>query len=247
MHRNNWRTASRAAAAVLAATAAYGVQAAVAQTTTPAATTPATTPSQDITTTGGAISTNGTENTPNAGTNECFTRLFKPKAESIPAEFKSEDGTDVVLQFRVRCSSPMSAFSIAFNRELSGIEAEIPVTYFNGNGVTKDQSFNCGGDTPGPGVNCVGTYKGGYNTARGLISVPLTDAEVKAGISSLCKLGINANLSTFYSEVSKDIFTGAVKKNADGTSQILNYASGPYRVTTPQCHKGAAAKKAAKK
>jgi hypothetical protein len=241
LNRTNWRSASRAAAVAIAATAAYGVSTAVAQTgtpaqTTPTATTPAPTPAPNV---GPDLPTNGTEGQPNAGTNTCFTRLFKPKASSVPDELKADD--DVVLQYRIRCSSPMSAFTIAFDRQVDGIEAEIPVTFFKGNGVTPDQSFNCGGDLPGLGVSCVGTYKGGYNTVRGLVAVALSSSEQKAGTTSLCQLGIHANISSFYSEVSKDLFKGTVKTNKDGTSQIVNYASGPYRVTTPQCHKGAKA------
>lgn len=240
MNRTNWRSASRAAAVAIAATAAYGVSTAVAQTGAPAPTTPAaTTPPTEVAATGNPIAANGTENVPNAGTNTCFTRLFAPKAANVPEELKASD--DIVVQYRVRCSSPISAFAIAFDRQVDGIEAEIPVTYFQGNGITKDQSFNCGGDLPGMGVSCVGTYKGGYNTIRGLVALALTDAEQKSGTTSLCKLAIKASISPFYSEVSKDLFTGAVKKNADGTSQIVNYAAGPYRVTTPQCHRGAKA------
>lgn len=246
MHRFNWRSAARIATAALTATAAYGASTALAQTGAPAqATTPAaTTPPIEIATTGKPITPNGTENLPAPGNNECFVRLFKPKAAGVPETVKADD--EIAVQYRVRCSTPISAFSIAFNRDVSFIEGEIAVTFFNGNGVTKDQSFSCGGLTPGAGIACTGTYKGGYNTIRGLVSLPLTEREVAKG-TSFCRLGLAATASVFTSEVSRDAFTGAAKKNPDGTSQIANYAAGPYRVTFPQCHKGAKPAKAARR
>jgi hypothetical protein len=157
---------------------------------------------------------------------------------------KADD--EVVVQYRLRCSSPMAAYALAFNREVSGIEAELGVTYFQGNGTPKDQSFNCGGDLPGLGVSCVGVYKGGYNTIRGLVSISLTEQEVADQVS-LCKLGLTASLATFTSEVNRDQFSGKAKSNPDGTSQIANFAAGPFRVTFPQCHKGAKAAAAARR
>lgn len=238
MHRSNWRSAARLATVALTATAVYGASTALAQTGAPAqATTPAaTTPPTEITATGKPITPNGTENIPSPGNNECFVRLFKPKAANVPETVKADD--EVAVQYRMRCSTPITAFSLAFNRDVSFIEGEIAVTLLSGNAVTKDQAFSCGGATPGPGIACTGTYKGAYNTIRGLVSLPLTEQEVADG-TSFCKLGLAATASVFTSEVSRDAFTGAVKKNADGTSQIANYAAGPFRVTFPQCHKGA--------
>lgn len=237
MHPINWRPAARVAVTALVATSVYGATTAVAQTGTPAqATTPAATSPTEVAATGPAIAANGTENIPNAGTNTCFARLFKPKDANVPEQFKAED--EIVVQYRIRCSSPVSAYTVSLGRDISGIEAELFVTYLNGNSVIKDQAFNCGSEIPGPGINCVGSYKGSYNTIRGLLTVPLTDAEVKAK-ASFCSIAMTPTLSTFTSEVSRDQFTGAVKKNADGTSQIVNYAAGPYRITRPQCHKGA--------
>lgn len=237
LHRSNWRSAARLATAALTATAVYATTA-LAQTGTPAqATAPAaTTPPTEVAATGKPIAPNGTENLPSPGNNECFVRLFKPKAANVPETIKADD--EIAVQYRVRCSTPISAFSIGFNRDVSFIEGEINVTLFNGNAVTKDQAFSCGGMTPGAGIACTGTYKGGYNTIRGLISLPLTEREVAKG-TSFCRLRLAATASVFTSEVTRDAFTGAVKKNADGTSQISNYSAGPFRVTFPQCHKGA--------
>lgn len=242
MHRSNWRSVARVAATAVAATAVYGSSAAIAQTGTP--TPVATTPPTEISTTGKPIAPNGTENIPNAGTNSCFARLFKPKDANVPEQLKAED--EIVVQYRIRCSSPISAYTVSLGRDISGIEAELFVTYLNGNSVIKDQAFNCGSEIPGPGVNCVGSYKGSYNTIRGLLTVPLTEKEVKAK-ASFCSVAMAPTLSTFTSEVSRDLFTGAVKKNADGTSQIVNYAAGPYRITRPQCHKGAKSASAARR
>ncbi len=233
MHRSNWRSAARLAAVALTATAAYGASTAVAQTSAPAQ---ATTPPTEIPATGKPLPTNGTEGIPSPGNNECFVRLFKPKAANVPDVLKADD--EITVQYRLRCSTAISAFSIAFSRDVSFIEGEIVVTLLNGNAVTKDQAFSCGGVTPGAGIACTGTYKGGFNTIRGLVSLPLTEQEVADG-TSFCKLGLSATTSVFTSEVSRDAFTGAVKKNTDGTSQIANHAAGPFRVTFPQCHKGA--------
>ncbi len=238
LHRSNWRSAARIATAALTATAVYGASTAIAQTGAPAqATTPAaTTPPTEVAITGKPITPNGTEGLPAPGNNECFVRLFKPKADNVPEVIKADD--EIAVQYRLRCSTPISAFSISFNRDVTFIEGEVPVTFLSGNGITKDQAFSCGGETPGAGIACIGTYKGGYNTVRGLVSLPLTEDEV-ADKTSFCKLGLAATASVFTSEVLRDSFTGAVKKNADGTSQIANYAAGPYRLTLPQCHKGA--------
>ncbi len=75
-------------------------------------------------------------------------RLFKPKAANVPETVKADD--EVAVQYRMRCSTPITAFSLAFNRDVSFIEGEIAVTLLSGNAVTKDQAFSCGGATPGP-------------------------------------------------------------------------------------------------
>lgn len=242
MHRTNWRRASRAAAAVLAVGAVYGASSALAETGIKLQAT--STSPDDVAITGKPIITTGTEGVPSPGNNECYARLFKPKAASVPEELKAED--DIVVQYRIRCSSPISAFSVAFDRDVNGVEAEYPVTRYADNGITPDQAFNCGGETPGAGVSCVGTYKGGFNTIRGLVALQLTDKEIKDG-TPFCKLGLKATLSTFTSQFDRDQYTNKLKttKTVDGTTPVvINFAAGPYRVTTPACHRGAKSAKA---
>lgn len=240
MHRTTWRRASRAAAAVLAVGAAYGASSALAETGIKLQSTSTSPNDVAISTTNKPIVANGTENVPTPANNECYARLFKPKAANVPEELKADD--DIVVQYRIRCSSPISAFSVTFNRDVNGIEAEYPVTRYADNGVTPDQSFNCGGETPGLGLTCVGTYKGGFNTIRGLVALQLSDKEIKNG-TPFCKLGLQATLSTFTSQFDRDQYTNKLKttKTVDGTTPvIINFAAGPYRVSTPSCRGGKA-------
>jgi hypothetical protein len=232
LHRSHWRHASLLAATALIA-ATCSLTTASAQTPAPVATTPAPT---EVATTGKPIVPNGTDNSATPGNNECYVRLFKPK--DVPEQYKLEGA--ITVQYRARCSSPVTGYAIAFNRQVDSAETEIFPTYFSGNATTPDQSFNCAGDFPGIGVTCTGTYKGGFNTIRGLVTLDLTDKEVKNN-TPFCKLKIAATATTFTSIISRDPYTNKpVAPNADGTSKLLHLAAGPFRVTTPACHRGAA-------
>lgn len=240
------RSTRRALPAIAAAAAIVGATAPAAFAQTPAPTTPAaTTPPIEVATTGAPIAPNG-DGVPSPGVNQCYVRLFKPK--DFPESLGGE-GT-LVVQYRLRCSSDVTGFTVSFNREVDGAESELFTTRLADNGIIGDQAFNCAGEFPGWGVSCVGTYKGGYNTVRGLVALGLSDAEVKNN-TPFCKLGITGLATTFTSLVARDPYTNKALVNADGTSQIRHYAAGPVRITTPACHRGAggdaSTKKASKK
>ncbi len=190
---------------------------------------------------GGGIANNGTGEHPERRHQHLLHPPVQAEGRQRAEELKSED--DIVVQYARALLEPDERVLDQLQPSGRRHRGRDSVTFYNGNGVTPDQSFNCGGDTPGEGVSCIGTYKGGYNTVRGLVALALTDEEQKAG-TGFCNLGIGGSISTFYSEVSRDLFSGKVKTNADGTSQIVNYAAGPYRITTPQCHRGAKASSA---
>lgn len=231
----NWRTASRAAATVMSASAVFAGTAAA--QTTPAPTTPI-----EIPTTGAPIAPNGTDGAPTPGTNECFARLFKPK--DVPQGYDVEGS--IAVQYRLRCSSDVSGYSFSFNREVQAAETEVFPTLYTSNSVIPDESFSCQGDFPGLGVNCVGTYKGRFSTIRGIVSLALTDQEVQDK-TPFCKLGLSAAASTFTSLIARDPYTNKPLVNKDGTSQIRLYGAGPFKVTLPGCHRGASAEASKKK
>ncbi|MDO9356820.1 MAG: hypothetical protein Q7T55_24190 [Solirubrobacteraceae bacterium] len=243
LHRLDWRTASRSAAAAFIATACLTAATASAQTpapTTPAATTP--TIPGEVVSTGAPIAANGTDGIPTPGTNECYARLFKPK--DVPAQYLADD--TVVAQYRLRCSSDVTGYAFGFNREVVSAETEIFPTFLTSNAVIPDEAFNCSGDFPGWGVTCTGTYKGRFSTIRGLVSFQLTEEEIAAK-TSWCNLAITGTATTFTSSVARDPYTSKALVNKDGTSQLRNLSAGPFRVTTPTCHGGSASASKAKK
>ena len=219
--------------AALAAALLLGVCVQSADAQTPAPTTP---PSNEVPTTSTAAILPDGNDTPTAGVNQCYVRLFKPK--DVPEALVSEGS--LAVQYRLRCAAEITGFVVSFNRELDGAETELFTTRLADNGVIGDQAFNCSGEFPGWGVSCTGTYKGGYNTVRGIASIALTEKEA-ADKTPFCKLGISATASTFTSILARDPYTNKVLTNKDGTSQIRHFASGPFRVTTPACHRGAGA------
>jgi hypothetical protein len=241
LHRLDWRTASRSAAAAFIATACLTAATASAQTPTAPATTTPTGPA-DVATTGAPIAANGTDGIPTPGNNECYARLFKPK--DVPAQYLADD--TVVAQYRLRCSSDVTGYSFGFNREVVSAETEIFPTLLASNALISDEAFNCSGDFPGWGVTCTGTYKGRFSTIRGLVSFQLTDEEIEAK-TSFCNLAIAGTSTVWTSAVSRDPYTNKALVNKDGTSQLRNLSAGPFRVTNPTCHGGSASAAKAKK
>lgn len=225
------RCTRRAAPAFAAALMlGLGAQSAGAQTPAP------TTPTNEVPSTSTAPILPDGNDTPTAGVNQCYVRLFKPK--DVPETFIGEGS--LAVQYRLRCAAEITGFVVSFNREVDGAETELFTTRLADNGIIGDQAFNCSGEFPGWGVSCTGTYKGGYNTVRGITSLSLSDKEVKDK-TPFCKLGITATATTFTSILARDPYTNKVLTNKDGTSQIRHFASGPFKVTTPACHRGASA------
>lgn len=224
------RCTKRAAPALAAALMlGVGAQSAVAQT--PAPTTP---PSNEVPTTSTTPILADGNDIPSAGVNQCYVRLFKPK--DVPEVLVSEGS--LAVQYRLRCAAEITGFVVSFNREVDGAETELFTTRLADNGIIGDQAFSCSGEFPGWGVSCTGTYKGGYNTVRGITTISLTEKEV-ANKTPFCKLGISATATTFTSVIARDPYTNKPLVNKDGTSQIRHFASGPFKVTTPACHRGA--------
>ncbi len=236
------RSTKRALPALVAAASIAGVWASASLAQTPAPTTPP----LEVDTTGAPILPVGND-IPTPGVNQCYVRLFKPK--DVPAVLQGE-GT-IVVQYRLRCAAEITGFTVSFNRQVEGAESELFTTRFADNGIIGDEAFGCAGEFPGWGVSCTGTYKGGYNTVRGLVSLTLSEKEV-AKNTPFCKLKLRSTATTFTSVLARDPYTNKVLVNKDGTSQIRHYAAGPVRVTTPACHRGAsgdaeASKKKAKR
>jgi hypothetical protein len=82
---------------------------------------------------------------------------------TIAAGEKSVD-LDNPLKYTISCSNFITSYSISFpGRELSSIETEVfgsdPAT----GAVIGTDAFSCNGDLPGWGINCVGTYGGGFH------------------------------------------------------------------------------------
>ncbi len=74
------------------------------------------------------------------------------------------------------------------------------------------------------------------------MALQLSDKEIKNG-TPFCKLGLQATLSTFTTQFDRDQYTNKLKttKTVDGTTPVvINFAAGPYRVSTPSCRGGKA-------
>ena len=81
-----------------------------------------------------------------------------------------EHESENALEYSVKCSEDISAYSIVSNREISYFSTE--VTAFAGDEIAEGESFTCEGTVPGNGIGCYGKATAG-NTVVG--TVGLTD------------------------------------------------------------------------
>ena len=68
-----------------------------------------------------------------------------------------EDPTTYGVKYVIKCDQPITGYSLISDKEIEGMETEVQVLSADGN-VVGNNAFNCEGELPGWGVNCVGQY-----------------------------------------------------------------------------------------
>jgi hypothetical protein len=68
-----------------------------------------------------------------------------------------EDPTTFGVKYVIKCDQPITGYSLISDKEIEGMETEVQVLSADGN-VVGNNAFNCEGELPGWGVNCVGQY-----------------------------------------------------------------------------------------
>ncbi len=145
----------------------------------------------------------------------------------MPEELKAED--DIVVQYRIRCSSPISAFSVAFNRDVNGIEAEYPVTRYGRQRRDARSVVQLRRRDTGPRRELRRHLQGWLQHHPRPCGAAALDKEIKNG-TPFCKLGLQATLSTFTTQFDRDQYTNKLKttKTVDGTTPVvINFAAAP--------------------
>jgi len=76
-----------------------------------------------------------------------------------------------VVEYTVGCNGKISGYSLVSTREIDGYETEI----FGRDSALKEivatDFFSCGGDTPGFGINCVGSTSWGWRLMTGTFTI----------------------------------------------------------------------------
>ncbi len=116
---------------------------------------------------------------------------IRPGGEANP-----DDPTSYPVSFQLRCEQNITGFSMFIDgREVNTVETEVFPTDRQGNPFGKGpDSFFCGGDFPGHGVNCVGTYSGWEGLIKSTfeISAPVCKEPRIEPILSVVTAGVNS-------------------------------------------------------
>jgi len=68
-----------------------------------------------------------------------------------------EDPTTFGVKYVIKCDQPITGYSLISDKAIQGMETEVQVLSADGN-VVGNNAFNCQGELPGWGLNCVGQY-----------------------------------------------------------------------------------------
>lgn len=128
------------------------------------------------------------------------------------------DDTVTGVAFNLRCSGPITGFSVMSAKPIQGYETEVFAFDPAGQNIIGTDAFSCSGDIPGFGVNCVGTYGGGYRQIRGEFFID--------GKNALCKRHRVEPIVT--------VTTASINSKGAPVSAI----AGPFSLGTPRGCKG---------
>lgn len=132
---------------------------------------------------------------------------------------------DNPVAYRLACSEPITSYSIiTSNHELDTFETEIfGVSRTDGNVIPTD-AFSCNGLIPGYGINCVGTYGGGYDVLSGTFNMS-TD--------KLCdEPRLEPTLVVSNASYAKNP-DGTFKPDKNGNPTVTTITNGPFSLGRP--------------
>jgi hypothetical protein len=146
---------------------------------------------------------------------------------SLKAGEKSADFENP-LAYRIACSNYITSYSLVMpGRSIIGMETEVFGLHNTTGEVIPTDAFSCNGDVPGWGINCVGTYGGGYNVLPGQVD-------------------LDGDVCTATGPVSLVVTYATYARNADGTPKlsgglpsVTTSTAGPFELKVKGC--GAAA------
>lgn len=84
---------------------------------------------------------------------------------------KDDPGVQGVL-YKIACSNPITGYTLFVDgHPIQALDTEVFGTDPATKAVVPADAFSCNGSIPGFGVNCVGTYVGGWHTVSGQFSI----------------------------------------------------------------------------
>jgi hypothetical protein len=147
----------------------------------------------------------------NANNTICRGHVGKGAAEA-------DDPTSTQVGYTFACSGPITGYQIQPDHAATSIETEVFALDRASHDVVATDSFSCGGDIPGFGVNCVGTYGGDWRVVNGRFAI---DGDLCA------EPRVDALLTVMY----------ATKDSAGKVTQAI---AGPFELGRPRgCPKSA--------
>jgi hypothetical protein len=161
---------------------------------------------------------------------------------SVKAGEKSIDFENP-LAYRIACSNYITSYSIVTpGRSITGMETEVFGIHNTTGDVIPTDAFSCNGDVPGWGINCVGTYGGGYNVLPGLVDI---DGDVCAADAAPISLVVSYATYVTNPDGSPKLSSGipAVTTSTAGPFELKvkgcsTPATGKAATTTPKHRKG---------
>jgi hypothetical protein len=131
---------------------------------------------------------------------------------------------DNPVAYRFACSGPITGYSIISDKEIDTWDTEVFVKDTS-NQVIPSDSFSCNGESPGFGVNCVGTY----NTNWAVI-----DATYNLSSAKLCtEPRHDPLLVVTYATYAKDA-DGNPRKDSNGNPIVTTAVAGPFDLGRPR-------------
>jgi len=82
-----------------------------------------------------------------------------------------DDPDSGVVQYTFACSQAITGYQLQPSKQATGYETEVFGSNFTSKQVDAADAFSCAGDIPGFGVNCTGTYKGGWDTVTSTFTI----------------------------------------------------------------------------
>ena len=128
------------------------------------------------------------------------------------------------IAYRFACSQPITGYSIISDKEVDTWETEVFVKDLTNNVIPTD-SFSCNGESPGFGVNCIGTY----NTNWSIVEATYNMSEAKVCAEPRTDPLLVVTYATYQRDAS-----GQPAKDKNGNPVVTTSIAGPFDLGRPR-------------